>query len=399
VLLKNERESRQALEKQMAGLQKQLQQLTEWLDAIPASAREPQQADDDDSNDEEAQEGEGEINDAQGQEDLEVSDEGGSGEVEETAGVAVMDGYLEKLSELGNNWKRRYVVLHEGGPLFYFEHEDADVACGVVPLSNAKIMRKVEMNGVTKKGCFSIRVARKSFLFRAKDEEEKETWCKALQDTVRCSEQPLPNNMMGSFDLSPDQMKQLLQTFGTKGAAKPEENNSEAEYKELEPEPTEERHNVFEGFLEKKSELANNWKRRYFVLREGGPLYYFESPTEGAPVAGVIDLTSGSRLKSVDKKPNCFILRSSSREFVFRATSLEEKEKWCQHLRDNMTEKESSSDETEPKSVQFAEKDKTEERTTPPNRRPMKPKRSPVKLSIAEIRIGMSEEGSISGSE
>ena len=82
----------------------------------------------------------------------------------------------------------------------------------------------------------------------------------------------------------------------------------------------------FSGYLEKKSKgLISKWQKRYFHILEGKIMVYAEKP-EDIEIKGLFNLDQINNPLSVNEREFSFILEG--RDFVFRAETAKEKEKW-----------------------------------------------------------------------
>jgi len=93
------------------------------------------------------------------------------------------------------------------------------------------------------------------------------------------------------------------------------------------------------GWLKKKTELNNEWKRRWMILEKGGPLVYYED-CKCIRLVGVIYLVNARLLHSIARNGITdtlgFNIRVNERDFVLRAPSIKLKEKWCDCIARNI---------------------------------------------------------------
>ena len=83
---------------------------------------------------------------------------------------------------------------------------------------------------------------------------------------------------------------------------------------------------AFEGFLEKKGHgLVSVFQKRYFRILEGRIMIYTEK-SDDIEIKGVINLDQITQLSNLDSKRFKFNLEE--REFVFKAQTEEERDKW-----------------------------------------------------------------------
>jgi hypothetical protein len=83
---------------------------------------------------------------------------------------------------------------------------------------------------------------------------------------------------------------------------------------------------VKKGFLTKLGAVVKNWKKRFFVLTEGGCLYYYKDDGSNPP-QGVI-LLERSVVCDYPDKANTFSVNTPLRNFVITCGSQEECEEW-----------------------------------------------------------------------
>ena len=86
----------------------------------------------------------------------------------------------------------------------------------------------------------------------------------------------------------------------------------------------------YSGYLEKKSSgLFSKWQKRYFHILEGKIIVYSEKP-EDIEIKGLFILDQISNPKSEKDREFSFILEGQ--DFVFRAETTQEKEKWIKMI-------------------------------------------------------------------
>ena len=97
------------------------------------------------------------------------------------------------------------------------------------------------------------------------------------------------------------------------------------EVKETE-EVTYEEAKFYEGFLNKKSKnFISTWQKRYFHILEGKVLIY-SAQKDNSEIKGQFNLEQISFPESVDEK--IFKFRLEEREFILKAKTEKEKDKW-----------------------------------------------------------------------
>jgi len=90
---------------------------------------------------------------------------------------------------------------------------------------------------------------------------------------------------------------------------------------------------IKEGFLTKEGGSFKSWKKRWFVLKDGG-LSYYKDKKDTDEALGVISLATAGRIQSIDrkKKVNGFEIPTPSRTFYLSAESETEKQHWIEAL-------------------------------------------------------------------
>jgi len=96
----------------------------------------------------------------------------------------VFEGWLEKKSEFHHTWKKRWVSLKKGGPLFYYDKEQSDDPAGMIYLQNARLTANTSRNGVPQPLWFGIRSTNKDFVFQCSSEVEKADWCNVIAQNI-----------------------------------------------------------------------------------------------------------------------------------------------------------------------------------------------------------------------
>jgi len=89
------------------------------------------------------------------------------------------------------------------------------------------------------------------------------------------------------------------------------------------------------GFLEKKGAFRHNWLQRWFVLHDG-KLNYYKTKSDPQP-KGTIPLTNVVIYPHVEKNgqelSNYFNIRVSNRDYLIRASTLEDKDSWVKAIK------------------------------------------------------------------
>ena len=122
-----------------------------------------------------------------------------------------------------------------------------------------------------------------------------------------------------------DNGKEVKETEESKEVKETEEAKESKEVKESE-EITYEEAKFYEGFLSKKSKnLISTWQKRYFHVLEGKVMIYSEKKDD-SNIKGQFNLEQISFPESVDER--IFKFRLDEREFILKAKTGKEKEKW-----------------------------------------------------------------------
>lgn len=103
---------------------------------------------------------------------------------------------------------------------------------------------------------------------------------------------------------------------------------------------------VKHGYLEKKSSTSSSWKRKYFTLSDNHTLLIADSPSvlfalcillQQEQPSAAFNLTTAVVYSRVEKKgkdkPLLFNIRTSQRDMLLRATTIQEKEEWTSSLK------------------------------------------------------------------
>jgi hypothetical protein len=85
-----------------------------------------------------------------------------------------------------------------------------------------------------------------------------------------------------------------------------------------------------EGFLTKRGEIVQNWKRRWFILSVNGEMHYFrkKSAVESGKPQGTIQLYDVRRVQASKQNPKAFTIKTAVRDFDIIADSEEECQTW-----------------------------------------------------------------------
>jgi len=112
------------------------------------------------------------------------SEESDATPVQEMEREVVFSGYLFKKSDLSGEWKKRWMICHKWGPIYYFDDQQDNIAKGVIILKGAKLYPVIEKNGEEKRGYFSIFSTGKDFLLKTDVQKEKKKWIKILTENI-----------------------------------------------------------------------------------------------------------------------------------------------------------------------------------------------------------------------
>lgn len=92
---------------------------------------------------------------------------------------------------------------------------------------------------------------------------------------------------------------------------------------------------VKQGFLQKKGANRRNWTSRWFVLKHKY-LFYFKNQKDQTP-KGMISL-AGVKVAFSDRKPFCFSISNSSREYLICGKSQQEVDEWLAAIKTCMVD-------------------------------------------------------------
>jgi hypothetical protein len=95
---------------------------------------------------------------------------------------------------------------------------------------------------------------------------------------------------------------------------------------------------ALEGWLTKKGEVVQNWKRRWFMLTVNGEMHYFrkKSAVESGKPQGTIDLRELKGVKASAKEPRSFVIKTAVRDFVVIADTVEECSQWVAAIKEQV---------------------------------------------------------------
>jgi len=176
------------------------------------------------------------------------------------SGRSDKEGYLVKRGSFVKNWKRRWFVLKEN-ILFYYKTPQDIQPKGQLPLTADCELEKIsDVEGKSVSFCIQLKLPKDSgfFYMQADNEEQRDSWMAAI-----------------SFRIISANSIRLLPSV-----------------QELANPDT-------DGYLFKKGHVVKNWKKRWFILKDG-KLFYFRSKEDKEPT-GIIPL-KGASVWSSEKK-------------------------------------------------------------------------------------------------
>jgi len=261
-----------------------------------------------------------------------------------------ISGYLYKRTDSGGNWKKRWMVLYKGGPIFYYEDLRSEDPSGALYLNNAAVFEKIQFNGFVDPKSFGVRVDGKDFLLKAKSEEQKLAWCSAIDQNIVMTVEPKKKGgksertkrqpVSGSFysagnEPSDDEInprKPAVRSSSsdddsdTDDDDETEEDASEGEIADDEI--------VMEGSLDILKDAAKQlWNRRHLILESNGSLYIYREQSDfPCDLINVLESTLYTRVeKRQINLDDCFNLSFNRKNYIIRAGP--EKQAWVDALK------------------------------------------------------------------
>jgi hypothetical protein len=95
---------------------------------------------------------------------------------------------------------------------------------------------------------------------------------------------------------------------------------------------------LYEGFLTKKGEKVQNWKKRYFVLTQNHVSYFSSEKKNPKENLGFIKLT-GSTLGTSEEKKFCFTIKTPERTFLLFADTEVSMNTWMEKINATLGQK------------------------------------------------------------
>eukprot|EP01091_Cochliopodium_minus_P014144 TRINITY_DN4743_c0_g2_i1.p1 TRINITY_DN4743_c0_g2~~TRINITY_DN4743_c0_g2_i1.p1 ORF type:complete len:1065 (-),score=302.40 TRINITY_DN4743_c0_g2_i1:84-3278(-) len=199
--------------------------------------------------------------------------------------TVVKEGWATKRGGKKQTWRKRWLVLTDKS-LLYFKVKEDTIPQGVMSLSKTKARRATPIE-ISKDVCLAIETPGRTFWITFEDESELLSWQEAIDRVI--------NELnKGVYAVS-------------SGNTKPEDV-------------------IKEGYLVKKgNNIKNDWKRRFFVLKDDY-INYYDTHNDTEPL-GTIKLITLS-VSASNLKPYCIQFTTPNRKYFAYATNGEEMNEW-----------------------------------------------------------------------
>ncbi|KAL0212173.1 hypothetical protein RCL1_005799 [Eukaryota sp. TZLM3-RCL] len=225
--------------------------------------------------------------------------------------------------KLGFIFRRRFFVLHKS-ILSYYEHESDPTALGVIPLEEAEKIELVEDL------ILHIHCSKRTWILKFSDQNSRELWSNALNkvicglkedsDTDKRSSQ---RSNSGTFEHGPSNSND---NFLSEINSPESESNSSLAL----------RFKPMSGYLLKLGQINRSFKSRYCKIFPGSLHYFLDDSPLSFPKGAIILANSviNKAEEILDVKfPHAFAIKTTSRIWIFRATSQESRDEWVEALR------------------------------------------------------------------
>lgn len=231
---------------------------------------------------------------------------------------ASKEGWLTKQGGSVKTWHRRWCRI-AGRHLYYYRTNEESNPSGVVDLEGARVYTAMKAE---KEFCFELWTPNRTYYFVADEEGDRNAWVESLK-----------NHISTAIDTT-----KSLSSMGTQSLSSfvPSPSSSPGVVRASSPNISASGRPILyrEGFLTKRGQTIQSWKRRWFVLSEN-KLSYYASQRDPSPL-GVIMLdyctvTDGDE-KELGKKFS-FELFTPDRTFYFAADSEQDLADWMSVLR------------------------------------------------------------------
>jgi len=169
------------------------------------------------------------------------------------SGRSNKEGYLIKRGSFVKNWKRRWFVLKENIMFYYKTPQDIQPKGQLSLTICCDIAKMNEIDGKAISFCFQLKFPKDGgfFYMQADNEEQRESWMAAIALAIISSNSTILLPSVQELT-NPDK----------------------------------------DGFLFKLGHVVKNWKKRWFVLKDG-KLFYYRSKEDKEPT-GIIPLKGAS---------------------------------------------------------------------------------------------------------
>jgi len=266
-----------------------------------------------------------------------------------------ISGYLYKRTDSGGNWKKRWMVLYKGGPIFYYEDLKSEEPSGALYLTNASVFEKIQFNGFVDPKSFGVRVDGKDFLLKAKSETEKLKWCSAIdQNIINETVEPKKKSKGSSSSSKSKPVSGSFYSAGGDGPSddeipprRPSKRDDSSDSDESSSDESDENEDqdesegeiaddemIIEGTLEILKDAAKGvWNKRHFILEKDGNLYIYREQSDFP--CDLINVKESTLYTRVDKKgqklEDCFTINFNKKNYIIRAGA--EKQQWCDQIK------------------------------------------------------------------
>jgi len=258
----------------------------------------------------------------------------------------VYSGFVYKRTDSGGNWKKRWMVLYKGGPIYYYDSIGDEEPSGALYLVNASLFEKIQFNGFTDARSFGVRVDGKDFLLKAKNEAEKVTWCNSIDQNISTvvltkkkgeSSQKKRTPVSGSFYSSgASDSPELPPPKAESSSSDSSSSEDDSDEEEEEEEEIEDESIAIEGGAQILKNMSQNiWTTRHVILEKSGSLFiYREQSDYPCDLIQVNDATLLSRVQQKGAElSDCFTLQYNKKNYTIKVSGTEEKKKWVDAIR------------------------------------------------------------------
>jgi len=224
------------------------------------------------------------------------------------------------IKNLASPWHKRYFVLKDNILGWYRDESASGKASGHIYVESYRVY-KLDDKENKKPFCFELIDQKENRIKLAADNEEGlNSWMEALKNAK--------NRKFAQKKAVPQQEEDEELTFSDAPTSSSTTSSHPDDSKPI----------IKEGWLEKKGQTRRNWNKRWFVLR-GSTLSYYAAQ-DYKVLKGRVNLV-GSRVlthavKRGEEKPLIFAIRNPDRDFIIRASGLDEKDSWIKVIKENI---------------------------------------------------------------